>query len=850
MRIKSLFITVLLLTATFIYGQSKSYFISPDGDDNASGLSLKTAWKSLEKVNQTTFLPGDRVLFESGGVWYGQLQPKGSGEKGKPITLSSYGEKGKPVINIGSAEGAGIRLFNQSWWEIHNMEITSGAPAELGVGRQGIAIIVKGDGQHMEGIVIKNNYIHDIWGQLGGRGEYVGYYSTAILVRSQYEEGLSRKDRALVKTTFDNVLVENNRIERFDKCGIVVWGGKHHIVVRKNYMDNLGGDGIFVNGPYRGLIEYNEVRRSCMRSGYMDLPGGDDWWPHTAAIWIQNTEETIMQFNEVYDTGREPKNGDGNAYDFDFYCTRCIAQYNYSKNNHGFMLVMNNTSGNITRYNISENDKSHLIQIQSNLTDENVFHNNVFYADYGTADIDFHGGENGNKEAIDRLGALFYNNIFYASGQARFRTVYSFGPVIGRTFDEVSKPNFAPGSLFLNNCYYGPWKNGLPDDPKKVVADPLFVAPGTGGNGLYSLNGYQLQAGSPCINSGLPVPLPSKRDYYGNPVNDSLVDIGAYEQSQSGASAGIMYKQADFPLFIDPIYNGSSDPVVCYNKKSGKWYMYYTSRRVNRRDISAIERIHGSPIGIAESTDGGATWSYIGDCNIDYKPDPEPTYWAPEILEHEGLYHMYLSYVPGVFKSWDHPRDIVHLTSKDGINWETQSVLNLASRKVIDAGIIRLKNGIWRMWYKHEGRDNEIWYADSEDLYNWTDKGEVKLGGLHGEGANVIYWHDKYYLIVDEWKGLSVFSSDDATNWKKQDEYLVAEDPKHPQYVAGSRGNHADIQVAGDRAYMFYFSHTPANSEIQGLAVYAQELIYNPDGTISCNPTAPCYINLNAGRKE
>ncbi|MDR2918999.1 MAG: right-handed parallel beta-helix repeat-containing protein [Tannerella sp.] len=541
MKVRNLFIAIFLLVSISICGQSKTYFISPNGNDSADGLSLKTAWKSLDKVNQITFQTGDQVLFESGGVWYGQLKLKGSGAEGKPIILSSYGGKAKPVINIGKAEGAGIRLFNQSWWEISNMEITSGEPYEPGIGRQGIAVIVMGDGQHMEGIVIRNNYIHDIWGQLGGRGEYVGYYSTAILVRSQYEDGISRDRRAFIKTTFDNVLVENNRIERFDKCGIVIWGGKHDIVVRGNSMDNLGGDGIFVNGPYKGLIEYNEVRRSCMRSGYLDLPGGDDWWPHTAAIWIQNTEETIMQFNAVYDTGREPKNGDGNAYDFDFYCKRCTAQYNYSKNNHGLMLVMNNTFENVTRYNISENDRTHLVQLQCDLTDRNVFYNNIFYVDYGTADIDHHGS--GEPEAINQLGALFYNNIFYATGQGRFRTVYSSGEVIGRHFDEVSKPDLPPGSLFLNNCYYGPWKNGLPDDPKRIVADPLFVAPGTGGNGICTLDGYKLQSGSPCINAGLFVPLNSKRDYFGNPVNDGSVDIGAYELLGSGVFTDVQREE-------------------------------------------------------------------------------------------------------------------------------------------------------------------------------------------------------------------------------------------------------------------------------------------------------------------
>ena len=341
------------------------------------------------------------------------------------------------------------------------MEVTSGAAPELGIGRQGIVITASEAGKDFSHFIVRNCYIHDIWGQMGGNTEYVGYYSCGILVRVMRDRERQRQRQpGYTPPTMNDVLIEGNRIERFDKCGIISWGPRNNVVVRKNYMDNLGGDGIFVNGPYRGLIEFNEIRRSCMRSGYLDLPGGENWWPHTAACWIQNTEETIMQFNEVYDTGREPKNGDGFAYDFDFNCKRCIAQYNYSKNNNGFMLLMYNIFENVSRYNISENDRTHLIQMQGSLTkDKNVFYNNVFYVDYGTSDLDYFRGSPENS--IDDIGALFYNNIFYATGQGRFRTVYTDGDPMVRNFDEVSKPNIPAGSIFRHNCFFGPWKNEI-----------------------------------------------------------------------------------------------------------------------------------------------------------------------------------------------------------------------------------------------------------------------------------------------------------------------------------------------------------------------------------------------------
>jgi hypothetical protein len=334
-------------------------------------------------------------------------------------------------------------------------------------------------------------------------------------------------------------------------------------------------------------------------------------------------------------------------------------------------------------------------------------------------------------------------------------------------------------------------------------------------------------------------------------------------------SKRVKYTLADKPLYIDPVFNGSTDPMVCYNNNTKRWYMYYTSRRSNVPGLNGIESVHGSPIGIAASSDGGATWTYIGNCNIDYHPDENPTYWAPEVIEYKGIYHMYLTYVPGIFNNWDHPRDIVHLTSSDGISWTTQSVLKLAVQKVIDACIIQLPNGTWRLWYNNEADNKSIYYAESPDLYRWTDMGKVNLGTV-GEGPNVIFWHNKYFMIIDEWKGLSVFSSDDALNWTKQDEYLVAGIPVQEEksvasipagignnntqrsgrvrMVDGSRGNHADLEVSNGHAYMFYFSSIPADRNMRGSAVYVQELIYKNDGTISCDPTTPCYINL--GKKK
>src|SRR5688572_9306358 len=118
------------------------------------------------------------------------------------------------------------------------------------------------------------------------------------------------------------------------------------------------------------------------------------------------------------------------------------------------------------------------------------------------------------------------------------------------------------------------------------------------------------------------------------------------------------------PLFSDPIYDGPADPVIIYNKKKKAWWMFYTNRRATMEDTTGVKWVHGTRIGIAESKDC-AIWKYRDTANINYRPVSDYTHWAPDVIEYNGTYHMYLTYVPGVFADWRHPRDIIHLTSKD-----------------------------------------------------------------------------------------------------------------------------------------------------------------------------------------
>ena len=300
------------------------------------------------------------------------------------------------------------------------------------------------------------------------------------------------------------------------------------------------------------------------------------------------------------------------------------------------------------------------------------------------------------------------------------------------------------------------------------------------------------------------------------------------------------------PLYRDPVFDGAADPAIIWNEKAKKWWMFYTNRRAKDTTAKGITWVHGTRIGIAESTDG-ANWVYKDTCNINYKIK-DVTHWAPDVIRYKKTYHMYLTIVPGIFNDWYHPRSIVHFTSKNLIDWKFESELKLASERCIDASVFKLPNGSWRMFYNNENDGKSIYYADSKDLYNWVDGGK-KIVKDRGEGPKVFTWKGKNWMISDSWRGLNVYSSEDFLNWKKQEKSIL----QNPGTGEDDKviGGHPDVIVNGDKAYIFYFTHPGRIPENKGVDSYetkrssiqVAELEY-VDGEIVCSRDKQVQINL------
>ena len=264
------------------------------------------------------------------------------------------------------------------------------------------------------------------------------------------------------------------------------------------------------------------------------------------------------------------------------------------------------------------------------------------------------------------------------------------------------------------------------------------------------------------------------------------------------------------PLFRDPIYDGAADPTAIWNRQESAWWLLYTCRRANVA-CRGVAWCHGTDIGIASSTDGGNSWRYRGTlAGLEFESGRN-TFWAPEVIWHDGLYHMYVSYVRGVPHDWSGSRSIIHFTSNNLWNWSHQSILSLSSERVIDACLHQMPGGNWRLWHKDEVNGSHTWAADSNDLYKWTAAGPVITDCAH-EGPNVFFWRGSYWMIVDHWGGLGAYRSADAENWRRCANILDAPGRRRDD---GAIGRHADVLVNGDRAFIFYFTHPDWDGERQ-----------------------------------
>ena len=470
-------------------GATVYYVDDVNGNDKASGTTEQAAWKTLDKVNATTFLPGNKICFKAGGKWTGMLHPLGSGSSGAPIILDQYGVGDKPLIEGNGAEAA-IKLDSQEYWTIRNFEVTNRA-AQRGI-RQGIFINGKTDGI-THGITIEDCEVHDVTGEnRRSLDTYKSmYWNSGIYV--------SMPGRSNPSVHYDGVLIKGNYVHDVLTSGIrinqredfIVDQYHTNVVIEGNTISRTGSDGMIVANCVSPLIQYN----LCYDAGAL---GNSSDTKIIAGLWTCGTDDALFQYNEVARTVLFES--DGTAFDTDWGTGGVTTfQYNYTHGNQGGFWLdcagINKDPNHIKtvlRYNVSVDDERYIIRAGDMPTE---LYNNTFYKSQGKLDACFGNAGKNHK---------FYNNIFYFE----------------------SSPDWA-SSVYENNLYYPCDAN--PADMYAVSANPQLVSPGPAQDGMAFADHFKIQSTSPAIGKGVYIPDNGGKDFWGNELNKGSYDIGAHQ---------------------------------------------------------------------------------------------------------------------------------------------------------------------------------------------------------------------------------------------------------------------------------------------------------------------------------
>lgn len=421
------------------FGGTVYYVDNVLGNDDNSGTSQNSAWKSLSKVNSVVYSPGDQILFKSGGVWNGRVLPQGSGEAGKPIIIGKYGGDALPIINGASAfydgffEGSTILLYNQEYYEIYDLSITN-KPDQTMASCFGIWVVAEdyGTANHF---VVDGCYFSKITSNTRSNINNTLKYNSVVdnYTRNSGINGSAVKFTALVgskkiPTKFNGVYITNNEVANTELTAINIgsdWGDHQvsgwvvdqeeavnstNIRIANNVIYGTGAAVTLFNvdgSKGDGVVVENNV---CWNND-----NGHSFW----VMWSASTVDLVYRGNEIF--GMDQNSGaDDGIFDADGQSVGTVFEYNYTHHNAGPVYIPCNIEWDdadfadayvrscVWRYNISFNDNWRGLRGKGTVyadkgAENTYFYNNLIVTDsydvlvFDLGDINLH----------------LYNNIFY-----------------------------------------------------------------------------------------------------------------------------------------------------------------------------------------------------------------------------------------------------------------------------------------------------------------------------------------------------------------------------------------------------------------------------------------------------
>ncbi len=526
------FLTFLFLFFTFL-GSATNYYVSNSGNDSKDGKTPETAWQTINKVNKSTFAPGDQILFKRGDVWDKDLVIPSSGTAGKPIVVSAYGEGDNPMFY-------GLKYVRN--WEPKGGNLYATYSEGLHYRNP---ILVGGEQK------VKEKYLTDLdenheWWQTDWDSIYVYLDNPAdtsnirqmvqgygvLVYGKSYVEVENFKfvgvGSAMTARNSSNVIFRNCTADSSFYPTITVFDNSANVL-----FDGLTITNSFSNGAFFSNGADNIEVKNCtiLNSGIATDRYGDH-----QSIGMWNTKGDIS----IHDCYIEQYHGK--------WCMEFTAEIKDQwKSYNGEVRFYNN----VIKYN--GGDYTSDARFMSVWCGDYYIYNNLFIGDKNKPICGVYTGEVENIRTHTyiynntfvglEIGVISYQNNYYdptTSGEGAVVVKNNIFSEISDSYIRVTGGNDIYGGMKAftevnNNLYHGDnnvinrwstectiedWLIDSGQDANSFYENPLFKN-AAGGD-------YTLQSGSPAINAGTDVGL--SHDINGNPIVGAP-DIGAYESN-------------------------------------------------------------------------------------------------------------------------------------------------------------------------------------------------------------------------------------------------------------------------------------------------------------------------------
>jgi len=477
------------------------YFITPSGDDHAAGTSPGTAWRTIARVNTTSFLPGDHILFQANQGFPGNLRldQHSAGQSNAPVIISSFGD-GHARLLAGRENG--ITIETAGWVTISNLTVLGDGPTN----NVGYGILFSNrldDFRRLDHVRIENVEVRGfgIFGVLIN-GKQAGFNHVRV-VDCELHDNLRGGMEIAGCLDWDSPLYAHTDVE-VTRCRA------HHNSGDPHYEKNHSGSGMVLYQVDGGRFE----ECSAWANGQLCQHGNGG-----VGIWSCACRGVVIQHCESF--GNRTHGGDGGGFDLDGGSIDCVLQYNYSHDNDGPGLMVytypyasHADKGCIVRFNVSDNDSRRSrnyagLWVRSDgngITGLKVYNNTVRMGPWSNqaAYIDGNGveAEFRNNILVGCGGAVplmvehpqgklqFLNNLYWGGGAA-FKIHWG-----DQIYTELSGWRQATGQESLGGKLLG------------VIADPQLPdesnkTPGSNGDWRQRLAAYKPVRGSAILNQGI-----------------------------------------------------------------------------------------------------------------------------------------------------------------------------------------------------------------------------------------------------------------------------------------------------------------------------------------------------------